>query len=54
MDYNIEPISAFKIRKLMLGVTKHGGNDMDRFNPCGNQVTHFTNWMENLNVANFA
>jgi len=54
MDYNIEPTSAFRIWKTMLGVTKHGGNDMDRFNPCGNQVTHFINWMENLNVANFA
>jgi hypothetical protein len=27
----------------MLGVRKFGGSDMDEFNPCGNQPTHFTN-----------
>ncbi len=54
MDYVIEPISAFGIWKPMLGVRKHGRNDMDGFNPCGNRVTHFISWMENLNVANFA
>jgi hypothetical protein len=43
MDYGIEPTSAFRIRKPMLGVRKHGGNDMDKFNLCGNQVTHFIN-----------
>jgi hypothetical protein len=54
MDYGIEPTNAFRIRKPMLGVRKHGRNDMDKFNPCGNQVTQFISWMENLNVANFA
>jgi hypothetical protein len=43
MDYGIEPTSAFRIQKPMLGVRKHGRNDMDGFNPCGNQVTHFIN-----------
>jgi hypothetical protein len=48
----IEPISAPKIRKLVLCVKKLGGSDMDKFNPCGDQVTHFMNWMESPNVAN--
>jgi len=39
----IEPISALKIQKLVLCVKKLGGSDMDRFNPCGDQVTHFIN-----------
>jgi hypothetical protein len=37
----IEPISAPKIRKLVLCVKKLGGSDMHKFNPCGDQVTHF-------------
>lgn len=37
-----------------LGVKKPRKSDMDRFNPCGNQATHFASWMENSNVANFA
>ncbi len=48
----IEPINAPKIWKLMLCVKKLGGSDMDKFNPCGNQVTHFINQMESPNVAN--
>ncbi len=39
----IEPIGAPIIQKPMLGVRKFGGSDMDEFNPCGNQPTHFTN-----------
>jgi hypothetical protein len=38
----------------MFGVTKPSGSDMDRFKPCGDQATHFTNCMESPNVANFA
>jgi hypothetical protein len=26
-----------------VSVRKHGGNDMDRFNPYGDQTTHFAN-----------
>lgn len=39
----IEFISAPKIRKLVLCVKKLGGSDMDKFNPCGDQITHFMN-----------
>lgn len=38
----------------MFSVIKPSGSNMDRFKPCGDQVTHFTNCMESPNVANFA
>ncbi len=37
----IEPTNALRINKLMLGVRKPYGSDMDESNPCGDQVTHF-------------
>jgi hypothetical protein len=37
----IEPIGVFKISRHVLGVRKHGGSDMDRFNIYGDQITHF-------------
>jgi hypothetical protein len=36
----------------VLSVKKLGGSDMDGFNPCGNQMTHFIGWVKNLNVVN--
>lgn len=37
----------------MLGVRKPRGSDMDGFNHCGNQATHFVGSMENLDATNF-
>ncbi len=53
-DYTngIKHTSAPKIHKLMFGVKKLSGSDVDRFKPYGNQATHFTSCTENLNVAN--
>jgi hypothetical protein len=38
----IKPTNAPIIQKLVLDVRKLGKSDMNRFNPCGNQATHFT------------
>ncbi len=38
----------------MLGVRKFGRSEMNGFNPCGDQATHFNNQMENLNATNSA
>jgi hypothetical protein len=37
--------------KTCVGCNKLGESDMDGSNPCGDQTTHFTKWMESLNVA---
>ncbi len=50
----IKPTNAPIIQKPLLGVRKLGRSEMDRFNPCGDQTTHFTSQMENLDVTNFA
>ncbi len=34
----------------MLGVNKPNESDMGKFNSCGDQVTHFVDWMKNPNV----
>jgi len=49
----IKPIGAPKIWKFVWGVKKLGESDVDRLNPCGNQITHFIGWMESFNVTNF-
>ncbi len=38
----------------MSSVRKFGGSAMDGFKCYGNQMTHFVNWMKNLNVVNSA
>ncbi len=48
--FGINPIGGTKVWKLVSSVKKHKGNDMDEFNPCGDQATHFvSSWMENFN-----
>ncbi len=51
---DIKPISAPKIWKLVSGVKKHGRNNLNGYNPCGNHTTHYACRMENPNVVNFA
>ncbi len=38
----------------MSAIRKHRGSEMDGFNTCEDQTTHFTSWMESFNVTNFA
>ncbi len=49
----IKHISPPKIHKQYFNVIKLSGSDMDRFQPCGDQTTHFTSCMETPNVANY-
>jgi hypothetical protein len=37
----IKHINALEMHKPLSGVRKHGGSDMDKHTPCGNQATHF-------------
>jgi hypothetical protein len=50
----LKPTNAPIIKKLVLGVRKLRRSEMNRFNPCGDKATHFTNQMENLDATNFA
>jgi hypothetical protein len=53
--FGIKPIGGTKVWKLMSGLKKPRGNDMDEFNPCGVVATHFvSSWMEIFNDVNFA
>jgi hypothetical protein len=49
-----KPIKTLKIQRLDSCVRKHGGSDIDWFNFCGNQTTHFVNCIESLNVPNLS
>jgi hypothetical protein len=35
-------------------VKKLRRSDIDEFNPCGDQVTHFISWMKSFNATNSA
>jgi hypothetical protein len=50
----IKSISAPKVWKHVLGVKKHGRNNINGYNPYGNQTIHYACKMENPNVVNFA
>ncbi len=43
-----------KYGKLTFGVRKLRGNDMDKFQPYGDQITYFITQMESFNSTNFA
>jgi hypothetical protein len=47
-----EPIRAPRIQRPNSGVRKLGRNDIDLFNPCWDQTTHFVNYIESPNVPN--
>jgi hypothetical protein len=49
----VDSIGAPKIQKPQVSrVKKPGGNDIDWFNPYGNQTTHFDGYTKNPNVDN--
>jgi hypothetical protein len=55
---HLDLVSALKIQKLELKirkpkVKKTRGSDIEWFNPCGDQVTHFTNYTGNPNTKTF-
>ncbi len=49
---DLDPIGVPKTWKPKLGIRKSGGSDIEWFNPCGDQATHFTNCTESPNVKN--
>jgi hypothetical protein len=49
-----EPIGAPRIRTMDSSVRKPRGSDINWFNVCGNQATHFVDCNESLNVPNFS
>jgi hypothetical protein len=46
----IKPIGALEYN--MSCIRKHGGSDMDEYNPHGDQTTHFINCVEGPNATN--
>jgi hypothetical protein len=49
----LDSIDVPKIRKLEFEVKKLGKSDIKWSNPYGDQITHFTSYIESLNVKNF-
>jgi hypothetical protein len=49
-----KPIKTLRIQRSDLSVRKHGGSDIDWFNLCGDQATHFISYTKSPNVSNFS
>jgi hypothetical protein len=49
-----KPIGTPRIQRLDSIVRKPKGNDVDSFNLCGDQATHFVSYTENPNAPNFS
>jgi hypothetical protein len=48
----LDPTNAPKIQKPESKIKKPRGSDIKWSNPCGNQITHFTNYTKSPNAKN--